>query len=142
MKNTICKKQTLFPIIGMALIYALQFLLFPILFPNASSGTTEAEALFIVPLVAFSVLVNVFLDVTVVRWAVADIIYCVLIVIYNGQGLYGIGERGVALDGNYPTYSFKTAVLSSIVIALALFLLQTIIRFSRKVFVKVKNKTA
>ena len=139
MKDTICKKQLLFPVLGMVIIYVLQFLLFPILFPNFSSGTNEASALFIVPLVAFFVFVNVLSDVNIVRWAIADIIYCILIVIYNGQGLYGIGVKGIALDGNVPKYSFEDAVMSSIVIALAMFVFQTLVLLVKKAYIRTKK---
>ncbi len=139
MKDTICKKQTLFPILGMVIIYALQFLVFPICFPKFYAVSNEASFLFIVPLIAFLVLTNVLIDVNIVRWAIADIIYCILIVIYNGQGLYGIGEKGVALDGNIPKYSFEVAVMSSVVITLAMFVFQTLILLVKKVYIRTKK---
>ncbi|MBO7253981.1 MAG: hypothetical protein J6V36_01615 [Clostridia bacterium] len=139
MNHTICKKQTLFPVLGMVIIYALQFLVFPICFPRFSAGSNEASFLFIVPLIAFLVLTNILIDVNIVRWAIADLIYCVLVVVYNGQGLYGIGKRGINLDGNVPKYSFEAAVMSSVVIALAVFVLQTLILLAKKVYLRMKK---
>lgn len=139
MNHTICKKQTLFPVLGMVIIYVLQFLVFPICFPRFSAGPNEAKFLFIAPLIAFLVITNILIDVSIVRWAIVDIIYCILIVIYNGQGLYGIGEKGVALDGNVPKYSFEVAVMSSIVIALAVFVFQTLVLLVKKVYIRMKK---
>lgn len=126
-------------ILSIVVIYALQFLVFPKCLPQYYPVSNEAWSILIIPLILFSVLMNTLIDVSIGRWAIVDIIYCVMVVIYNGMGFYGIGKRGLSIDGMSPSYSFELAVITILIIALVLFSFQTLVRIIRLVFLKIKN---
>lgn len=128
-------------IVSVAVVYALQFLVFPKCLPQYYPVSNEAWFIFIIPLFAFSVLMNILIDVNIVRWAVVDIIYCVMIVAYNGTGLYGIGSRGISIDGMTPIYSFELALITILIVATGLFVFQVSVRVIRILLIKAKKRS-
>ena len=110
-------------ILSIVVIYALQFLVFPKCLPQYYPVSNEAWSILIIPLIVFSVLTNTLIDVNIGRWAIVDIIYCVMVLVYNGMGFYGIGKRGLSIDGMAPSYSFELAVITILIITLVLFFL-------------------
>lgn len=140
MLRAVRKHKLLVLMFGMAVIYALQFLALPLCFPQFYPVSNEAWSILIIPLVAFSVAMNVLVDAKVGNWAMADGIYCLLAVLYNGNGLYGIGKRGVALDGMTPIYSFGLALITVLIITFVLFAFQMLIRGIRIIFLKARKR--
>ena len=126
-------------ILSIVVIYALQFLVFPKCLPQYYPVSNEAWSILIIPLIVFSVLTNTLIDVNIGRWAIVDIIYCVMVLIYNGMGFYGIGERGLSIDGMASSYSFELAVITILIITLVLFFFQMLVRAIRLVYLKIKN---
>ncbi len=128
MLSLVRRYKIFFLIINISVIYVLQFLVFPKCLPQYYPVSNEAWAIFIIPLLVFSVLANALIDVNVIRWILVDIIYCIMVIIYNGSGLYGIGKRGVAIDGMVSFYSFELAVITIFLITLGVFVFQVLIR--------------
>lgn len=126
-------------ILSIVVIYALQFLVFPKCLPQYYPVSNEAWSILIIPLIVFSVLTNTLIDVNIGRWAIVDIIYCVMVLVYNGMGFYGIGKRGLSIDGMAPSYSFELAVITILIITLVLFFFQMLVRAIRLVYLKINN---
>ncbi len=136
------KYKTVFLLLGIVVIYLLQFLMFPNCLSKYYPVSNEAWSILLVPLLVFSVFVNIILDVNVARWAIADILYAIMVIVYSGPGLYGIGTRGFAIDGMSPVYSLELTVLTALVIAVALFSVQILVRAIRLVLLKVMKSKA
>ena len=126
-------------ILSIVVIYALQFLVFPKCLPQYYPVSNEARSILIIPLIVFSVLTNTLIDVNIGRWAIVDIIYCVMVLVYNGMGFYGIGKRGLSIDGMAPSYSFELAVITILIITLVLFFFQMLVQTIRLVYLKIKK---
>lgn len=140
MLSAVRKHKLLVLIIGMAVIYALQFLVLPQCFPRYYPVSNEAWSVLIIPLVVFSVAMNILTDANAGNWAMADGVYCLLAILYNGTGYYGIGKRGIALDGMTPIYSFGLAVITVLVITFVLLAFQMLICGIRVIFLKARKK--
>lgn len=139
MLNIVRKHKMPVLILSVVVIYALQFLVFPKFLSQYYPVSNEAWFILIIPLIVFSVLTNTLIDVNIGRWAIVDIIYCVMILIYNGKGFYGIGKRGLSIDGMSPSNSFELAVITILMITLVLFFFQMLVRAIRLVYLKIKN---
>lgn len=133
------KQKILFLIISMAVIYAVQFLLLPNVLPQYYPISNEAWSILIVPLVVFTVVMNILTDVNIGVWIIVDILYGIMIGIYNGRGFYGIGLSGISLDGLSPSYSFESALITILIIILILFVFQLLMRCLRLIFLRIKN---
>ena len=140
MLSAVRKHKLLVLMLGMAVIYALQFLALPLCFPQFYPVSNEAWSILIIPLVAFSAAMNILVDANIGNWAMADSIYCLLAVLYNGNGFYGIGKRGIALDGMTPLYSFGLAAITILIITFVLFAFQMLIRGIRIIFLKARKQ--
>lgn len=111
------------------IVYAIQFLLFPILFPQYYPTSNESTIILIAPLILFSVLFNVVItDIRKSDWIIVDMTYGTMIILYNGTGLYGIGMRGISLDGLSPNYSPKLLFLTVLMLVIVLLSFQVLIR--------------
>ena len=97
-------------VVTMTVVYALQFLLLPLLlgayFPGASN---EATAIFWLSAALGLSLGFRFADQRLLSWLIADAFYLALILLYCAEGAYGIGMRGISLDGMH-TYFDPGAV--------------------------------
>lgn len=133
------KQKIPFLIIGIIIIYVLQFLVFPKCLSHYYPISNEAWLIFIIPLLTFSMIINILIDVNIVSWAIVDTIYCIMVFTYNGAGLYGIGKRGLPIAGASPSYSLELALITILIITTALFLFQIVVRVIRILFLKIKN---
>ncbi len=140
MQNMFCKYKLIVLLLGMVMIYALQFVVLPLCFPQFYPVSNEAWSILIIPLCAFAVVMNSLADISIGKWAVVDSAYCLMVMLYNGTGLYGIGKRGLALDGMTPIYSFRLALITILTIGLLLFACQMLIRGIRFLILQPKKK--
>lgn len=106
------------------LIYAVQFMLLPGLLPQFFPQSNEATALLLIPLLLFSTAGVLLLDLKLWHWLVADLLLGFLLCLYDGNGLYGIGLRGVFLDGTMPRYHKPLALAMIAGLLLLMLLLQ------------------
>ena len=58
---------------------------------------------------------------------VADIVYFLLIMVYSAKGAYGIGLRGISLDGLQAKYSHSEVLLGAAIAATVLVATQLIL---------------
>ena len=126
-------------VLSVIVIYVLQFLILPKCLPQYYPVTNEAWCILIVPLIVISLITNILTNVKIVGWAIIDLVYCIMVFVYNGKGFYGIGMRGVSLDGMSPIYSQELVIITALIIALALFAFQMFVREIRIIYLKTKN---
>lgn len=106
------------------IVYIIQFLVFPAVFPKYYPRSNEAVFIFLIPAVLASVLGICILKADVLSCIVADLVYCIAVCIYNGKGHYGVGLRGIFLDGAKPVYSFEYTLISVFIIFVLFVLFQ------------------
>ena len=120
-------------------VYIIQFLIFPSAFPKYYPRSNEAAAIFLIP-TALALLFGILCF--KVKWTgclIADTVYCAAVCIYNGEGFYGIGLRGIFLDGAKPVYSFKYALAGIFIIFVLLALFQLAVYGAYRLTLKIKN---
>lgn len=106
-------KEKMIMIASFIVLYLLQFIMFPALFDNYFPRTNECFLLLYVSIVLHCVVGHFMLEKKLTSWMIGMVIYSLLVVIYHGRGLYGIGSVGVSLDGTYPRYDFGFALIIS-----------------------------
>lgn len=121
-------------------LYLVQFIIFPEVFPKYYPRSNEATAVFLIPTVLSAVLGIWCFKVKFTGCLIADSVYCAMICIYNGHGHYGIGLRGIFLDGAKPVYSFGYALVSIMIIFILLVIFQALIYGLYGLFLKIKTK--
>ena len=107
-------------------VYLIQFVLVPRLFPRYYPQSNEATAILLIPLLLL-ILAGVFLGLRLRGWLLSDGLYALALILYNGRGLYGIGLRGVRLDGMIPVYDGKLALLMVGAVVAAMVILQLLL---------------
>lgn len=127
-------KKTIWFIITM--IYLLQFLLLPSLLPQYYPTSNEATFIFIVPLVIFSIIAPCYYDLKFIEWLLIDSFYTCLILFYHGKGIYGLGMRGISLDGSTLQFSMQLLVISLCIIVFILFFIQIITKWLKRMIKK------
>ena len=118
-------------------IYLVQFLLLPRMVPRYYPQTNEAAAILLIPLLLLTV-AGVLLGLRIRGWVLVDGTYALAVMLYNGPGLYGIGLRGVRLDGMVPVYDVQLALLMVGILVVTMALLQLLLsglsRLLRRLF--------
>jgi hypothetical protein len=108
----------------MGSIWVIQFLLIPVLFPQIFPQGNEASVCLVLPLLVVSIAGSWFFQVDLLQWIPADLLYFLLLALGNEGGLYGIGLRGIRLDGMNPIYSSELAFFTAFGFFLGLVLTQ------------------
>jgi len=117
------KRNLLMVVLSEFLLYAIQFLIIPIIYDNVIGRGNEG----IVVLCFTTVLITVtgmlvFLD-KMSFWLFGILIYTLLIFLYSPKGAYGIGIAGIALDGLQSYYDASGRYLGiALVVAVVAFL--------------------
>lgn len=120
------------------LIYGIQFMLLPELFPRYYPQSNEATALLLIPLLLFSTAGVLLFELKLWHWLGADLLLGLLLILYDGNGLYGIGLRGVFLDGTIPRYHKPLALAMIAGLLLLMLLLQSLSQLVKRLL---KRKT-
>lgn len=110
--------------ISAAVLYLCLFVLLPAVLPNIYPVSNEATVLFLCLNVFEAVIAAVFYTDRLLRLLAGNIVYGVLILLYNANGAYGIGKVGMSLDGMNPIYSLGAAVTAVLLIIAARAVLQ------------------
>ncbi len=124
-------------------VYAVQFILFPILLPDYYPRSDKASFIFFAAFIIGFIFGICFVSGKIKHWLIPDFLYGLLIFICSGRGLYGIGLYGVTLDGLQPTYDRLFALVSVAISLPFLFIIQMIIVFLKNILIKIfqrKNK--
>ena len=117
-------KKPLALCLGVGVLWTIQFLLLPIALPRFFPQSNEATLLLILPLIFISTAGTWRFRIRVTQWLPADGLYALLTALAHHHGQYGIGLRGVRLDGTSPTYSPGLAALTAACILAGLVLTQ------------------
>lgn len=125
-QTTICCKVLLMLLLELA-VYVLQFFVAPWVFPQYYPRSNEAAVILVLPVVAIAIIEVFFCLSKGKRWICSVVFYSLLLSIYDGYGLYGIGLSGILLDGAYPTYSKHDALLMVAAIAFIRILIHMIV---------------
>lgn len=107
-----------------AALYSLLFLLLPLLLPHWFPQSNEATAVLLILTALFSTAGVLLLDLKLWHWLCADMLLGLWIAIYDGEGLYGFGLRGVLLDGAIPRYNKTLALIMILGLLLLMVMLQ------------------
>ncbi len=111
---------------AMAVLYVIQFIFAPLLFPRFFPRSNEAYAIFAVTLLIVTAIGFWKINDKLLPWVCADIVYFVLILIYPGKGAYGIGMRGIDLDGVTASFSRDVVFLGALLALAAVVLIHMI----------------
>lgn len=111
-------------LLSAAALYSLLFLLLPLLFPHWFPQSNEATAVLLILTALFSTAGVLLLDLKLWHWLCADMLFGLWIAIYDGEGLYGFGLRGVLLDGAIPRYNKTLALIMILGLLLLMIALQ------------------
>jgi hypothetical protein len=136
MKN----KKNIFTVIAFVLIYLLQFVLFPGIATNYFPRSNEATIFYFGSFTLLIIVLEFCITSNIKLWLLGDIIYIALVFVYHGKGLYGIGLKGITLDGAQPQYDFKFAVVSIGIYALYIIIIEVIVKVFAAVTRKLFNK--
>lgn len=115
-------------IITMMILYIIQFVIMPLVFPKFFPKSNEAYAIFIIS--SFIVLIFAFYLVNnkILPWIIADSVYSIMIIVYAGKGAYGIGMRGINLDGLQSKFIQSEAYIGAIISLCVIILIQLTIK--------------
>ena len=139
MTNKLGKKKALLLSGIFAFLYVLQFLLLPRCLPRYYPVSLEAGWFFLLSLIAFSIIGTALGKGKLRTWLIPDGLYGLLLWLYNGRGLYGIGLRGVNLDGTRPIYSKDLAGITILILLLLLVAFQALLCGLVWIFNKLKK---
>lgn len=111
-------------LLSAAALYSLLFLLLPLLFPHWFPQSNEATAVLLILTILFSTAGVLLLELKLWHWLCTDLLLGLWMAVYDGKGLYGIGLRGVLLDGAMPRYNKTLALIMILGLLLLMVMLQ------------------
>lgn len=116
-------------IIAMVVLYAIQFIILPLLFGSYFPGASnEAAAMFVASASVVLIVGFWFVEERFVSWLIADAVYFGLILLYCAEGAYGIGMRGISLDGMRAYYSHQDVALGALICLGVILIMQLILK--------------
>ncbi len=124
-------------ILAMILLYIIQFIIFPHIFVKYYPQSNESFAIFIITSMIVIVLSTYLYKISMIQWILSDLIYLLFIWTYPAQGAYGIGLRGISLDGLSTSFQRNDMWIGLIIYLVLLILLQ----FITKIIIKILAKT-
>lgn len=138
-------KKTLTTIIAFIITYCLHFIVFPMIAERYYPTSNEASGLYFGSFILLILLLEFKVCSSIIEWVIGDIIYFALVLIYHGEGYYGIGLVSfIDLDGTATHYDFGFAVVSILVIAVEIIILELIMKgislFIKKLYHKFSGK--
>lgn len=126
-------------LITIVCLYIIQFFIIPFLFHSYFPISNEAYIIFILTAIIFLNFGFYVVNNNIVHWLISDIIYLLLILCYS-NGLYGIGQEKISLDGLQPSYSQKYVVIGSIIATVIILIIQLIIKVINFNYKKLKRQ--
>ena len=124
-------------IISTICLYLIQFIVIPMFYlPSSNEGTFILILSTIIILIIAMLLISDKLR----YYLLSDILYIVLLFIYHGKGLYGIGMRGMNLDGMQSFYERKSAPIGILIMAGVVLILQVSAWIILKIFKYIYNR--
>ncbi|WP_455717898.1 hypothetical protein [Anaerosporobacter sp.] len=133
-------KKIILTVIAFVLTYLLQFVLFPAIATNYFPRSNEATVFYFGSFTLLIVVLEFWITSNIKLWGLGDIIYIVLVFIYHGKGLYGIGLKGITLDGAQPQYDFSYAALSIGIYVIYIIIIEVIVKVFSLVIRKLNKR--
>ncbi len=116
-------------IIIMVLLYIIDFVLVPLIYPC----WVNAEII-LFPSLLIAFFVGMIMISNKLRyWFLGDILYIILVYIYHGRGLYGIGMVGMNLDGAHASYRKDAVPFGIAILAIIVIIVQLVVWFIIKI---------
>ncbi|MEE1504353.1 MAG: hypothetical protein UGF89_08950 [Acutalibacteraceae bacterium] len=133
-------KKYVKPIIFIIVLYVIHFIVSPLVFSDYFPSSNEASLIFIIPALLILVFAIYMVNDRILCWLTADLLYFILIMIYSANGAYGIGMRGMNLDGMHSFYSKDDVFIGALIAVCIIFLLQTLIKLSKIFVLHITNR--
>lgn len=122
MKNDLIKVAA-----SLLLLYFLQFIVAPFLFPIFYPSTNESTGILFGSIALCSLLGMIFISTKLRHWLLCDIPYFLLMILFSNNGAYGIGLAGIPIDGNEVYYNRSVSIYLVLLIAVVTIILQLFI---------------
>lgn len=110
-------------VIIVLVMFALQFVIVPLVFPRYFPSSSEAGWFLLLSFAAFSLGEILWVSDRMGDWLLGDVLYFLLILFFN-RGAYGIGWTGIALDGIIPRYDPSAVPLHVAIDAIIMLVIQ------------------
>ena len=75
--------------------------------PQYYPSSNAATYILLLPLIIFSLIAPCYYHLKSIEWFLLDVFYTILIILYHGNGICGLGMRGIALDGSSLQFSMQ-----------------------------------
>lgn len=89
------KKEIIQTILAFMVAYLLQFIVFPPILPNYYPSSNNAMVIFFACHICLCIVLELVITKKFRYWLVGSFVYMLLMVVYHGDGLYGIGLAGI-----------------------------------------------
>ena len=126
-------------------LYILHFVIMPLIFSNEYPTGSMVGIVLLATLLVWCVISHYCLKCGVLMWILAEVIYALAVLAYNGRGFYGIGVVEIASNGKDTVYNTRFALVMVGLLVVFMFLIKlalVIIDFMYKkisVFVKARR---
>lgn len=117
-------------------LYVVQFFIMPNLLANYYPCTNEATIIYLFTVIISVVLGMFFISDKMFYWFIGNLFYFILVYIYSANGAYGIGIRGITLDGTQATYSRDMQLFSIAFFAVYILSFEIIFKILKNILFK------
>ena len=126
-------------------MYAVDFLIAPVIFSNYYPAEDEAYFILYVSIFCISFIGMLKVSLCIIYWLIGDLLYCFMIFIYYPRDAYQIGLRGMFVAAKYTKEIdiFELIIMFLLVIAIQIIaeIVVAIIKFVRKLMMKDSDST-
>jgi len=119
-------------------MYILQFVVFPFFFDDFFPQSNESTIFIAITSLIIFIGEMIFITDNLFILTIGNIVYAMLILLFSRNGAYGIGLRGITLDGNQSSFDMSVMLIDVLILLAVYFVLQIIIYCIVKPFKKNK----
>jgi len=109
------------------ILYVLQFLIIPLLYSKVFGRRNEATAVLCITTVIITLIAMIAFSDKMRFWLLGLIFYTTLIFLYAPEGAYGVGLRGLDLDGMHSYYDYSTRYIGIAIVVIWVLILQLLV---------------
>ncbi len=120
------RKAILKVLLSYFILYVLQFLIFPLFCDVIGKGTRPIAVLCITTVIITLIGMTAFSD-KMRFWLLGLIFYTTLFFLYAPEGAYGVGLRGLDLDGMHSYYDYSTRYIGIAIVVIWVLILQLLV---------------
>lgn len=111
----------------MIVLYVVQFIVIPMIFPQYYPRSNNAYCIYMITFCIICICGIFITNKKIINWLMADAFYVILIIMYSNNGAYGIGLKGISLDGLQSSFSQSVLYIDVCILFVVLFVLQLLI---------------